>query len=326
MRFLDLLETGQITKIKGSGDSITVGQGAVGHNVPPSNPVIYTDGTETFREGDYTCRCWVNQFREYIPGIQFVNAGIGGKSAKWANAHKAHWVEDDEDVVFVMLGTNDRWDSANLEEFKTNLEQFLSYVKARSNLMIVMTATLTLNDSDGYYFGRREVDRVISQVCLENCYPHISHYRELLKQTNLKRTQLNSVLETSGSHPIDGGHKIIWQSLQQALGLIDSTQAWEDASDDGFLVRLSGWDVTNSTSILDFKIDKLTIHLVPNAHAEVSGFPEGKGGSLMTYKLTEKLTYSYQIYSIYQSNATYKRYWTGSIWTALVFFRSNITS
>ena len=69
---------------------------------------------------------WVKFFRNYIlentAVTVFHNSAIGGKSAKWYNIHKELLFSGEQttyDAIFVMLGTNDRWDCLNAEEFYT---------------------------------------------------------------------------------------------------------------------------------------------------------------------------------------------------------------
>jgi lysophospholipase L1-like esterase len=51
---------------------------------------------------------------------------------------------------------------------------------------------------------------------------------------------------------------------------------------------------------------------VASNHAEIASFPEAKGGTLETYNNG----YAYQIYHVYLSVNVYKRYWTGTAWSA----------
>jgi lysophospholipase L1-like esterase len=322
LQFLKLLENGQVTKIKLIGDSITEGEGSTGHTVPSENPIIFDDTVGTvFREGDYTCRCWANLFREYIqanfPTIQFINAGIGGKSSKWANANKQYWVTETEDVVFVMLGTNDRWDCVSMAEFKTQLGAFLEYVDARSNLMIVMTANPVITEE--HPFGMKEVDRVITELCVEKNYIHISQYRELLELANTKQISFSSLFQTTGSHPIDTGYKMMWQTIQQSLGFIDNTAEWEETGTDALVMQPAN-AVMADTPATSFGANTINYCLISSSHSQIAQFPESLPGTLITIHTDPSGIYTYQEYYIRQSDKKYKRYWiyASSVWSAWV--------
>src|SRR5690606_10587463 len=74
----------------------------------------------------------------------------------------------------------------------------------------------------------------------------------------------------------------------------------------------SGKDVFNERCV--------TSVAVPNGHGSTNAFPDNTGGVLVTYRFSlANDAYAYQEYSVYQSNARYRRYWTsGGAWSAWV--------
>jgi hypothetical protein len=236
---LKRLQAGEITKIKLIGDSITEGYGATGHvqlveNTNNGNPVIFDNGVGTkWYEALYTDSSWANLFRNYISanfsGVTFTNAGIGGKTAKWALLNAQYWIDNDEDVVFVMLGANDKYHTTTLAEYKSDITQLLAYIKARCNLMIVMTENPATDDYDESgakgswnYFTTADIDRVLTEVCNENGYSHISLYREFLNHCKATSKSINEYVESIGPHTTNAGHELIWDILQKQLGLPDN--------------------------------------------------------------------------------------------------------
>jgi lysophospholipase L1-like esterase len=327
-KFITRLMDGQVTKIKLIGDSITDGNGTRSYASPStSNPVIFNDGAgNIFYEPNQTNNGWAQKFKTFIAddysSVQFTNAGIGGKSAKWANTNKAYWVSEIEDVVFVMLGTNDRWDCATPAEFKTNLISFLNYVKAKCNLMIVMTAPPTLNDNDTgtYHFGMKEVDRVITEVCQESQYIHISHYRHLLDYAE-KTGSIRTLIEKDGSHPNDEGYDAVWKSIQQRLGFTNGVTNWENGSLSNPIIAIHGNSfpyLQSTTPITDFVNGKETIIETYGTYTDIINFPEGASGRLRTIRGLANDLYSYQLFEPREVNSVYKRTWNygSSIWNA----------
>lgn len=235
--FAAKLQAGQITKIKLIGDSITEGYGATGHvnlveNTSNGNPKIFDDGAGTvWYESFYTDKCWANYFRNYItlnfPSVSFINAGIGGKDTTWALANETHWIGT-EDVVFVMLGANDRW-NITLATYKSQLSQFLTYVKAHCNQMIILTQNPLIGEynNDGTiqsaaHFTSNEIDRTITELCNENNYSHISFYREMLQYSKITGIDICEFIH-DGNHPDDLGHELMWFILQKKLGISENT-------------------------------------------------------------------------------------------------------
>ncbi|OAK72693.1 SGNH/GDSL hydrolase family protein [Lederbergia galactosidilytica] len=222
------LLNGDVTKIKLIGDSITAGVGAKGHVIPDDNPVLFKSEGETYREADYEANSWANLFRNYtnrhFPDVEFINAGIGGKSTVFANANKEKWVSDKEDVVFVMLGTNDRWESSSIKEYKSSLEQFLKFVDSKSNLMIVMSPPPALTDgtNDRFNFGMKDVDKAVKEVTKKNKYTFISNYDAIMSYSEDHDLELKELLQDTSSHPEDPGYKVIWEHIKKDLTLKNS--------------------------------------------------------------------------------------------------------
>ena len=323
-KLLDSLESGSVTKIKLIGDSITVGVGSTNGGEDPAGTIIFTDPdtSQVYREGYKNSLCWANFFRNYIQAdfgsISFFNAGIGGKSALFANQNKTLWVDDNEDVVFVMLGTNDRQQNT-LSGFKTDITNFLDYVDQRSNLMIVMSPPPTLNDGEAYYnFGIKEVDKVITDVCKEKNYLHLSNYRDFLEFVGYSKSELKNLLETNGSHPIDAGYLSLWRNIQQKLAIIDNTKNWDNEPLDS-IINLTTTEVTTTTPIMDdifstkgaFYYSEIT-----DDNSDKANFPIDIG-ILTTYRASVSDTHSFQEYrSRYDINTIYRRVWSfvGGVW------------
>lgn len=221
------LLNGEITSITLIGDSVTAGVGASKFNIPEDGIEIFDNGEEVYTEASQHSGAWSNSFRNYIKTnffeVDFINAGIGGKSAKWTNANKEKILPDNRDLVFVMLGTNDRWDSENLETYRTNLEGVLTYVDSKSKHMVVMSPPPSLTDgkNERFNFGMSEVNDVVKSVAKDNNYTLISHYDNFMKYSQENKVELNTLLQETGSHPIDAGYKIMWDEIQKQLTLKD---------------------------------------------------------------------------------------------------------
>lgn len=336
LKFADMLNNGEVENIKLIGDSITAGVGAIGGGADPEGRIILTmtDLTE-IREGYQTSACWANFFRNYIsakhPAITFLNNGIGGWSVKIEGTeYKDVWVGTNNDVVFVMIGSNDRGDCATELEFEQYLAPFLAHVKANSKHMIVMTASPTLNDFDSagvqtpsLNLTMEQIDKVITKVCIDNSYPHISLYREVLKYSAETQLPLKILLQTTGSHPIDAGYLLMWNIIQQKLGFIRNTYEWDLNKIDTEKMRIinnSGEFITNATPISYFDDRSITYSLITSAHPDIVNFPENTSGLLITIKGYSP-SYSYQEYHITGSNIVYHRAVYGETWRAWESYR-----
>src|SRR5690606_34705311 len=108
----------QAMNVKIISDSIGAGVGTSGYSLPSNTPIIFTDPMDStvYRESNNTADNWANNFRNVLqslnPSVTYQKWAIGGKSTKWFNA-RIRTVTTSEDVVIVMLGSNDRWDCSD---------------------------------------------------------------------------------------------------------------------------------------------------------------------------------------------------------------------
>lgn len=146
-----------------------------------------------------------------------MNSGISGKTAKCANENKQYWLSKQEDVVFVMLGTNDRKYETK-EVFKKSYEEFLGYVDRHSKMMIIMSPPPSFTDKY-YFFGTKEINEIVKEICIKHHYKFLSQYENMMNYSQNNKVNLNQLLETKGTHPITKGHKVIWESIKEELSL-----------------------------------------------------------------------------------------------------------
>lgn len=304
-----LSTTKKITLI---GDSITEGVGAMGHTVPPDNPIIFDFNGEVYKEGCYSCGCWANKFRNYInkyyPTIEFVNKGIGGKSTRWAmqDGYKEAWLGNDADMVFVMLGMNDR----TLGDFKQNITSFLKYINENCNNMIVMIPNPTLNDDASINREVRTINDTVVQVCQENDYFFISHYIDMLEHIDNLNQPLEDYVQSNGSsHPIDKGFNFMWKNIQNKLKFIDDQNDYgsKNIYNQKTVSQLPLNFANSSKSITEYPIGASTCAMQSSSQNEF-GLPDGAGAIVNTYRTElSGIGYSYQEIIQYGTNTVFRR-------------------
>lgn len=341
LQLLNKLLAGEVTKIKLIGDSVSAGAQCQGYNVPANGRVILTNsrfnegGTGYAREAgtDWnTFPSWANLFRKYIktnyPNIDFFNAAITGLALEEVmNDYLAQIVKDDEDVVFIMLGLNDRAES--LELYETRMRQFLDYVKSRSNLIILMSPPPTTSEyvdnepSKGLiedrFFGSREIDNTLRKLSEEYNFPFVSHFissSDYLSKTG-KPFKGDDGINQDNTHPNTLGYKVMWQTIQNQLHFANDVTEW---AGNGYKeTKFLPFDsVKNSTPLSNFFAKSVTYCAITNLNTESASFPESRG-LLVTVKTEENMTYfSYQQFYAYLTGKTYIRYWNSnnSTWQA----------
>lgn len=223
-KFDEYTKANDIKKIKLIGDSITAGNGLQSLYIPKDSRIIYDHNGEVFQEPSPGFPSWGNFFRKYIyenysKDVEFINFGIGGKSAKWFLENIDFILDNNEDVVFVMLGTNDRSETT-LEEYKKNIEMLLDRVNKEANYMIVMSPPPSKNDYAPFNFSPGEIDAVLKDIVKEKNYNFISHY-DGINNFFLDNPiyKYEDVMEFKGAHPLVKGYEIMWETIYKELSL-----------------------------------------------------------------------------------------------------------
>lgn len=236
-----LIRSGEITKIKVIGDSITHGVGGTGFQatygdgnviciideMPGSNGCSFRVNTKG--------ACWANSFKKYIetkyPYVSVNCWGTRGMSAhSWLtrghtenNVFKnclEQLITDEDELVICMIGTNDRSQGANIEEFALNMTTIINYVLGKGKKLLLMSslpASLS-NENDGtQHFHMEDVNNLLCNFSNNYNLWFVSLYNEVNKYLRNSKTSLNSILG-DGLHPNDEGYDLMYKLLLEALG------------------------------------------------------------------------------------------------------------
>lgn len=228
--FVNALRNGEIESVLILGDSISDGNGDNGCIYSQSERAelglrpILTDGEETFYENAPQSQGWVRYFRDFLlentSVSVFHNNAIGGKSAKWFNAHKEQAVSRDYDAIIVMLGTNDRWAHHNTKEFYVEYAALLSYLESRCGYLQVLTPVPAFHPAgaDGGLTIRQIADTVLA-LCADKGYSCIDLYDAFLKHARTSGMPLECFYY-GGTHPNPRGYLAMWRLIAGEFGLI----------------------------------------------------------------------------------------------------------
>lgn len=128
---------------------------------------------------------WVKFLRaqaEAAGASVFHNDAISGMSAKWFNAHKELlFAERDRyDAIFVMLGTNDRTDCADGEEFRAEYGALLAYLHERCEYLTVLVPIPAIYDPTDTVknLNSAEIAENVRTLCGEAGYDFIDCYKD----------------------------------------------------------------------------------------------------------------------------------------------------
>lgn len=238
--FAAALRAGEIHSVLIVGDSISDGNGDGGTYAEQSKRaelggrlVLEADG-ERYYEKPQDQQGWVKYFRNYLQSTSevsvFHNAGIGGKSAKWFNAHKELLFtgQPEYDAIFVMLGTNDRWDCLNEQEFYTEYSQLLSYLREKCTYLTVMTPLPTFPaENSTKNMENRQIADTVLHLCENNGYTCLNLYRGMIDYARNEGRALDEYFY-AGCHPNSGGYLALWRLIADELDLnLDPVQTYD---------------------------------------------------------------------------------------------------
>jgi lysophospholipase L1-like esterase len=163
-----------------------------------------------------------------IPKIARVkNFGISGITSDYAYLNKEKYIEADDDIIIMQLGTNDRNLGKPPEIIKSYQREFIKYALSQNKKVVAMSACPSTVDSEHYtnpptFNGRSfymlDVDTAVRQVAMEMNVGYISNYDAFLQYTELRGVDISTLL-ADGLHPNDEGYKIMYRNIVRKLGL-----------------------------------------------------------------------------------------------------------
>ncbi len=209
--------------IKLIGDSITAGVGGTGYDASSSGGgVPLWDGTYTNVKGT----CWANMLKDYWEkkyGCTVLNYGYSGISSSHIIDHIDTLVEDTDDVVVCMIGTNDRITGRNtdLAGYITKMQQIVNLVRAKGKDLVLMAnipASVSNEVDIPRVFHMEDVDNAVAYVASQNAMEYVSVYKLFTEYCKYTETSIDSLLN-DGLHPNDKGYGVMFELISNALGI-----------------------------------------------------------------------------------------------------------
>ncbi|MET3697037.1 SGNH/GDSL hydrolase family protein [Bacillus oleivorans] len=171
-----------------------------------------TDGKQTLKIGGFIVNKTIKISNQGIIGAttrSYVANNLDGNTMGDGIA-----ISDEDQYVFIQLGTNDRIIAEEVEkgsgEFKKNLEILVDQVNSNRNIILMCPNPAANNDPYVYSFDTKEVCNVITQVAQENDIDLIDNY-------SIFEGMETSKYLADGLHPNDYGHKMMYENIIESL-------------------------------------------------------------------------------------------------------------
>lgn len=292
------------------GDSITAGVGSSGYNTNNGALILTDTSNHSYYEANHISNSWANLFRRFITRLNsnntFFNGGIEGKHVNFFEENKNAYITTNKDVIVCMLGTNDRGEYENVEEFRVGYTEYLEFLDSKCNFLIVMTPTPLNADYDKQEnFTQYEGVQAVREICKEKNYFLIDNYTNIYEMAYLKNFREIDIMSDS-AHPNDKGYSLIWENIKTSLGLYDEFTLYETNTEKPVIYAQYG-QYTINTLPSEFPEGSIIYSLVTSTDATTQGYPDGIGGTLITDTTSMNSQYYYQYYHVQGRNKTYKR-------------------
>lgn len=220
--FYQRLSNQEISRIKLVGDNITAGAGLPGYTTQGGG-VIFDAYGEVHREAGSESLSWANQLRDYVSDpafgeVELINAGITDKTAAWVLNYLPDLVDQQEDVVILMIGTDDRINSS-IGEFEVVMRELTAAIAARANQLILVSPPPSTQESYDYNYTMAEADTVLKEIAMDNDYLFLSQFDAINQEMAEHGLAYEQLMNTENANPTEQGHAVMWRALAEGLGL-----------------------------------------------------------------------------------------------------------
>lgn len=223
---IEMLEVGATIKL--IGDSITAGGGSSDNN-RSGEEIVTIDGITYLRQ--LGTKCWASLFKSYIedkyPNSEVINNGCSGITSTEAREYLLTLYSSSDDIIIIMLGTNDRKQIEGMQILYDNLTYIVKYLKKENKKIILMSPNPSTVANDSYknrLYHQEDVNNVIARVVENESVQFINHFNFmqnylLYTGKTIDELMFSEHFKCDGLHPTDIVHNLIYRNLVQNLNL-----------------------------------------------------------------------------------------------------------
>lgn len=237
----NMLVSDGTTRIKLLGDSITQGVGSTGYvgytvgniSVRGNGPDYPSKGAD-YVEGDYlgesgtrrwyestSATGWANKLKAYFEAkfdCVVKNYGMSGIGSVNLDELCKPLVSEDDDIVLLMIGTNDRA-STTKADFKANVLAFAEYLVAQGKKVVLLgSIPVAVDQERNYDFHMEDVNNILRSVASSCGAEFIPVYDQFIEYCDNKGIDID-VLLSDGLHPNDEGYEVMFKIICRNLGI-----------------------------------------------------------------------------------------------------------
>lgn len=223
---ITMLEVGATIKL--IGDSITAGGGSSDNN-RSGEKIVTIDGITYQRQ--LGKKCWASLFSSYIedkyPKSEVINNGCSSITSTDARKYLSTLYSSRDDIIIIMLGTNDRKQKEGMRILYDNLTYIVQYLKNQNKKVILMSPNPSTVTNESYInrlYHQEDVNNVIARVALNEWVQFINHFNFIQNYLLYTGKTIDELLFSDhsnwdGLHPTDIVHNLIYRNFVQNLNL-----------------------------------------------------------------------------------------------------------
>lgn len=214
-------------RIKIIGDSIAAGGGST--QSYKTDQLILEDTKKYFRR--VAPNSWWGLLETYLHKINstltVVNNGCGGAYSYQVKEYLETLVSQEDDIVFVLLGLNDRKRIDGLKELKGNLENIIERLISWGKTIIILTPNPSIYSNE-YYENRiyhtNQIVEILKAVAVNKRVLLIDNYQFILDYLTVHEQKIDDIIFNAdgvgdGLHPSDFVQKLMFENIILELGI-----------------------------------------------------------------------------------------------------------
>ena len=224
MNIQELLQKPSV-RINIIGDSIAAGVGSTG--AYKTEQLIFDDTKQFFRR--VAPNSWWGLLEEYLKKknhtLTVINNGCGGAYSYQIKDHMDEMLSEKDDIVFILMGLNDRKRKDGMTELKENSEKILDELISRGKIVVVLTPNPSVHSNE-YYENRLyhtdEMVGVLREVAKNRGVQFIDMYQYILNYLKDHHQKIEDIIynpdgDGDGLHPGDFVQKLMCEKIIKEL-------------------------------------------------------------------------------------------------------------
>lgn len=210
------------------GDSIAAGIGS--SQSTESKEIIFSEENHDFMRR-VSPNSWWGIFDEYLsknfPGCSIINNGCDGATSTQILCHLNDILNDNDDIIFLMLGCNDRKIKNGMDMLYKNTKKIIDTIRWKEKNIVIFTPTPSTNENENFENRLYHTPEVVNKLRIaaeEKKVMVIDNYNYIQQYLLSNSKNIEDIIYCEGGindgfHPGDLIQQLMYKNLMKSLGL-----------------------------------------------------------------------------------------------------------